>query len=231
MSGYWHLNNHMSHVPEAHPPTLRAASVCYVLLQKHGNWAGWCLWELPTMEPTSASQCMDSMLAKLLAVGAITILVAAPHVALAGDTSTSTPAHSLRGADESSKPRLDFSGRRRIGIASFYADWFAGRKMADGVRMDPHGDNAASRTLPLGTVARVTNLRTNKSAVVIIQDRGPYVRGRIVDLSPSTARKIGITRKIGIAKVRVTPLAIPLRNGHFRLAMVHQRSSGRSPPL
>ncbi|HTW74923.1 MAG TPA: septal ring lytic transglycosylase RlpA family protein [Steroidobacteraceae bacterium] len=115
-------------------------------------------------------------------------------------------------------PRLDFSGRKRVGIASFYADWFAGRRMADGVRMNPRGDNAASRSLPLGTIAKVTNLRTHESAVVSIQDRGPYIRGRIVDLSPSTARKIGITPRIGIAKVRVTPIAIPLRNGRMRLS-------------
>ena len=54
------------------------------------------------------------------------------------------------------KPTADLSGRARTGVASFYADMFFGRKMADGKPMDPHGDNAASRTLPLGTKARVT---------------------------------------------------------------------------
>jgi rare lipoprotein A len=107
------------------------------------------------------------------------------------------------------KPPLDLSGLRRTGIASFYADSFAGKVMADGRRMNPRSTNAASRTLPLGTVARVTNLETHKSAVVMIQDRGPYVKGRIVDLSPSTARRIGITRKKGIAKVSVAPIALP----------------------
>ncbi len=67
--------------------------------------------------------------------------------------------------------------------------------MADGTPMNPRGANAASRTLPLGTVATVTNLQTHKSALVTIQDRGPYVKGRIVDLSPSTARKIGMHEK------------------------------------
>jgi len=109
----------------------------------------------------------------------------------------------------SAKPPLDFSGRKRTGIASFYANRFAGRKMADGTPMNPRGTNAASRTLPLGTLASVTNLETHKSALVTIRDRGPYVKGRIVDLSPSTARKIGITRKKGIATVSVTPIAIP----------------------
>ena len=109
--------------------------------------------------------------------------------------------------------RIDLSGAKRIGKASYYAKRFAGRKMADGTRMDPQDDNAASKTLPLGTKARVTNLETGQSATVTIQDRGPYVRGRIVDLSPSTAREIGITRQDGIATVEVAPLAVPQPDG------------------
>lgn len=106
-------------------------------------------------------------------------------------------------------PRIDRSGTRRVGVASFYANRFAGRKMADGTRMDPQGDNAASRTLPLGTRARVTNLQNGQSALVTIRDRAPYVKGRIVDLSPATARLVGITPKDGLAKVEVTPIALP----------------------
>lgn len=79
--------------------------------------------------------------------------------------------------------------------------------------MNPHGDNAASKTLPLGTTARVTNIATGQSAVVLIQDRGPYVKGRIVDLSPATARTIGITRDEGVAKVKVAPILVPLPGG------------------
>lgn len=100
--------------------------------------------------------------------------------------------------------------------------------MADGVAMNPRSNNAASRTLPLGTIARVTNLKTRRSALVKIQDRGPYVLGRIVDLSPSTARKIGITRRMGIAKVRVTPIAIPLRDGRIELANRSTRDHRRA---
>ena len=103
------------------------------------------------------------------------------------------------------KPKLDLTGRKRVGIASVYARRFAGKKMADGTRMDPHDDNAASKTLPLGTEAKVTNLKTGQSATVTIQDRGPYVKDRIVDLSPATAEKIGITPKKGITKVEVAP--------------------------
>jgi rare lipoprotein A len=84
--------------------------------------------------------------------------------------------------------------------------------------MNPRGNNAASRTLPLGTVAKVTNLATGRSAIIKIEDRGPYIKGRIVDLSPSTAHKIGITKRLGVAKVVVAPLAVPLPNGRVRLA-------------
>jgi rare lipoprotein A len=118
---------------------------------------------------------------------------------------------------EKTKPALDRSGGKRFGKASFYANFFAGRKMADGKIMDPQTNNAASRTLPLGTTAKVTNLETGKSAVVTIQDRGPYVDGRIVDLSPATAQKIGITRKEGIAKVEVAPIAVPMPDGRIKL--------------
>jgi rare lipoprotein A len=114
------------------------------------------------------------------------------------------------------KPSADFSGRARTGIASFYAKMFFGRKMADGSPMDPAGDNAASRTLPLGTRARVTNLQTGQSALVTIKDRGPYVQGRIVDLSPATAQRIGITPQTGLARVAVTPIYVPLPDGSVR---------------
>jgi rare lipoprotein A len=104
---------------------------------------------------------------------------------------------------------LDRSGKKRVGTASVYAHRFVGRKMADGTRMAADDDNAASKTLPLGTTAKVTNLKTGQTATVTIQDRGPYVKGRIVDLSPATAEQLGITRKDGIAKVEVQPITVP----------------------
>jgi len=113
-------------------------------------------------------------------------------------------------------PALDHSGRKRVGKASFYAKMFHGRKMANGKRMDPRDDNAASKTLPLGTTAKVTNLETGRSAVVTIEDRGPYVKGRIVDLSPATAQSIGITPQNGLADVEVTPIAVPQPDGSVK---------------
>jgi rare lipoprotein A len=112
--------------------------------------------------------------------------------------------------------RPDLSGCKRTGIASIYADEFAGREMADGTPMDPSADNAASRTLPLGTTAKVTNLETGQSAEVTIQDRGPYVQGRIIDLSPATAREIGLDRQDGLATVVVAPIEVPLPDGGIK---------------
>ena len=123
------------------------------------------------------------------------------------------------------KPKPDFTGKRRLGVASFYADNFGGRPMADGIPMNLEGNNAASRTLPLGTKARVTNLETGRSATVVIEDRGPYVDGRIVDLSPGTARKIGITRRQGLSKVVVAPISVPQPDGTVKLGAAARGSN------
>ncbi len=123
----------------------------------------------------------------------------------------SPPAHPASQAVRHAPPRLDRSGHRRVGKASVYSGRFDGRRMADGTRMDPQADTAASKTLPLGTTAKVTNLQTGDSAVVTIRDRGPFVKGRIVDLSPAAAAKVGLDRHDGLAKVAVTPIQVPPR--------------------
>jgi rare lipoprotein A len=132
-----------------------------------------------------------------------------------GEAAAASPQQASPHREDSAaiKPPLDRSGRKRVGKASLYAKKFAGRRMADGQLMQPRGDNAASKTLPLGTTAKVTNLETGKSAVVTIQDRGPYVKGRIVDLSPATAQRLGIDPGSGVAKVAVTPITVPLADG------------------
>ena len=144
--------------------------------------------------------------------------IAAANLGLAGSAfarGSAAPPHDSGVQRETpvANPKLDRSGKKRVGTASVYAHRFAGRKMADGNRMDAHDDNAASKTLPLGTQAKVTNIETGRSATVTIQDRGPYVKGRIVDLSPATADQIGITPKEGIAKVEVKPIALPPPEG------------------
>ena len=111
---------------------------------------------------------------------------------------------------------IDDSGRKQSGRASYYAKSFANRKMADGRRMNPNADIAASKTLPLGSIATVTNLDNGKCATVKIEDRGPYVNGRVVDLAPNVADKIDIKKK-GVVPVVVKPITLPQPNGEIKL--------------
>jgi rare lipoprotein A len=97
-----------------------------------------------------------------------------------------------------------------IGLASWYGPPYAGRKGADGRVYDQNAMTAAHLTLPLGTMVRVTNLTNNESAVVKITDRGPFVRGRIIDLSLAAAKATGVYRA-GVAKVKVEAFAAPAR--------------------
>lgn len=88
------------------------------------------------------------------------------------------------------------------GKASFYANKFKGRRTASGEKFRQHKRTAASLSIPLGTKVRVTNLENGKSVKVRINDRGPYVRGRIIDLSKKAARKIDMITR-GVAPVRL----------------------------
>ena len=106
------------------------------------------------------------------------------------------------------KPKLDRSGKTKTGEASYYGRKFYGKEMANGETMKPDSNNAASKTLPLGTTAKVTNVESGKSDVVVITDRGPYVDGRIIDVSPQTAKDLDFKQE-GVAKVKVKPLNIP----------------------
>jgi rare lipoprotein A len=97
-----------------------------------------------------------------------------------------------------------------IGLASWYGPPYAGRKGADGTVYDQNALTAAHLTLPMGTMVRVTNLTNNQSVVVKITDRGPFVRGRIIDLSLAAAKATGVYRA-GVAKVKVEAYAAPVR--------------------
>jgi rare lipoprotein A len=113
------------------------------------------------------------------------------------------------------KAHLDRSGKTRKGKVSYYGHKFYSKKMADGTPMDPQSNAAASKTLPLGTKARVTNLKNGSSAVVEIRDRGPYVQNRIVDVSPKTADQLGL-KKDGTAPVEVKPVEVPQADGSVK---------------
>ncbi len=107
---------------------------------------------------------------------------------------------------QTKKRRTARRGRRGFrGIASFYGAYFAGKKTASGERFNPSRMTAAHRTLPFGTRVRVTNMRNGRSVVVRINDRGPFIRGRVIDLSRGAAGVIGMIGR-GIAPVRVEVL-------------------------
>lgn len=88
------------------------------------------------------------------------------------------------------------------GQASFYADKFEGRPTASGEKYIHSQLTAAHKSLPFGTVLKVTNLKNNKSVIVRVNDRGPFVKGRIIDLSKSAAQALGFEKQ-GIAKVAI----------------------------
>ncbi len=94
-----------------------------------------------------------------------------------------------------------------FGIASWYGPGFHGRQTASGVLYDQNLMVAAHKTLPFGTVARVTNLENGLQVEVCVVDRGPYVKGRIIDLSASAARALDIKHK-GTARVRLEDLGV-----------------------
>lgn len=93
----------------------------------------------------------------------------------------------------------------RIGYASYYGADFHGRKTASGEAYNMYKLTAAHRSLPLGSRVRVINLENGRRVEVRINDRGPYVRGRIIDLSRQAAKKLGMLKK-GIARVRLEVL-------------------------
>lgn len=88
------------------------------------------------------------------------------------------------------------------GKASYYAGKFHGRRTANGEIFNMYKMTAAHKTLPLGTVVLVTNLANNRQVVVRINDRGPYIRGRIIDLSKGAAQRVGMIHS-GVANVKV----------------------------
>ena len=88
------------------------------------------------------------------------------------------------------------------GRASYYADKFVGRKTASGATFSQHKRTAAHRSLPFGTKLKVTNLDNRKTVRVRINDRGPFVEGRMIDLSKKAARKLGMLKQ-GVANVEI----------------------------
>jgi len=106
------------------------------------------------------------------------------------------------------QPLPDSKGFRQRGIASWYGKDFHGKKTSNGEIYDMYAMTAAHKTLPLGTYVRVHNLENNRELEVRINDRGPFVRGRIIDLSYTAAKKLGLVGP-GTADVEIVALGTP----------------------
>lgn len=102
----------------------------------------------------------------------------------------------------------------QIGIASWYGSAFSGLDTSSGAHFNPHLLTAASRHFQLGSVVRVTNLRNGRQVKVLINDRGPFVRGRILDLSRTAARMLHMLAR-GLARVRIRLLYPPGRRARI----------------
>ena len=110
---------------------------------------------------------------------------------------------------------IGHSGRPQRGRASYSGPRFNGRKMANGRPFSPHPGAAPSRSLPRGTVARVRNRRSGRETTVQVEDRGPCVPGRILDVAPRAADDLGMRRQ-GVAPVVVEPVAVPQPDGSVK---------------
>jgi rare lipoprotein A len=115
--------------------------------------------------------------------------------------------------ENSPSPKVEISRNKEpvqieTGIASWYGAPYHHRRGSNGEIYDMNAMTAAHRTLPLGSIVRVTNLDSHKSAVVRITDRGPFIEGRIIDLSQAAAKQIGLVQK-GTGRVRVEVLHTP----------------------
>ncbi|MEE9276130.1 MAG: septal ring lytic transglycosylase RlpA family protein [bacterium] len=113
----------------------------------------------------------------------------------------------LAGCAAAPKPPA-LSGGERTGFASWYGRPYHGRKTASGEVFDMDALTAAHRTLPFQTNVRVERLDNGRSVEVRINDRGPFVPGRVIDLSRAAARRLRMQRK-GVARVRLTPISLP----------------------
>ncbi len=107
------------------------------------------------------------------------------------------------------------------GKASFYASKFTGRRTSCGERVDATAFSAAHRTLPFNTLVQITNLSNNRSVIVRINDRGPFSKGRIVDMTHAAAKAIGMISQ-GVANVKIRVVE---RNGAVALGPVKPESA------
>jgi rare lipoprotein A len=132
------------------------------------------------------------------ALGGVAVAIAADPAPAPTAAAPTAPAPTIA-APAAATPKVTTS-TAETGLAAVYSDKLQGRKTASGERYDRSRLTAAHKTLPFGTQLKVTNVKNNKTIVVRINDRGPVQAGRILDLSPTAARAIGIGR-LGMGEV------------------------------
>ena len=151
------------------------------------------------------------MQSAFLGIGLL-VLVPTVNPTASGKPSDPSSAPSQRTFASSSK--LNTSARKPLAVwectSSWYGDDFDGQRTANGETYDMYAATAAHPTLPLGSIVRVVNPRNHRSQVVRINDRGPYVEGRELDVSYEVARRLGFDQH-GVAKVRLELLEVPAR--------------------
>ena len=116
------------------------------------------------------------------------------------------------------------------GLASWYGGKFQGRRTASGEIYDKNKFTAAHKTLPFGMLVKVTNMENGKSATVRINDRGPFVEGRIIDLSQAAATEIGMTGK-GLVQVRIEPFEDSVPANRYSIQLGAYREIGNARRL
>jgi rare lipoprotein A len=140
-----------------------------------------------------------STIAALLAAASLTACASAPQPPPAGTVSGTMRPYTIKGVRYTPRHDPDY---QETGLASWYGGHHHGRPTATGERFDMNAVSAAHKTLPLPSVVEVKNLENGRKIKVRVNDRGPFVDGRIIDLSKAAARELGLLEQ-GVAKVRV----------------------------
>ena len=159
---------------------------------------------MKNLQPGGGAKC-------ILALAALGLMSSTPGLALlppeampsdaivAPQPVEAAPVETVAPAEEAAEPALEHVGD---GMASYYGHELAGNRTASGERFNPKALTAAHRTLPLGSKLKVTNKKNGKSVIVRVNDRGPFVRKRLIDLSLGAAQKISMVAA-GHAAVRI----------------------------
>ena len=147
----------------------------------------------------SVSVIFSSMLLTGCASKKKTVCTATGHTSAARQRSTM---RSYRVRGKCYTPTYVEIGQKMKGISSWYGPNFHGKHTSNGERYNMHARTAAHKTWPMDTMVKVTNLQNGRSTIVRINDRGPFVRGRIIDCSYAAGKELGLD-KMGIAKVRI----------------------------